>query len=83
MTEVVIVEAGRSAIGKKKGSFAHVHPNGSVPMAALSLAQPGNPHAGHMMAAEVPSEVSFPYGFPKPGNYRGGPSKGGSRAGRG
>jgi hypothetical protein len=51
--------------------FAHVHPSGSVPMAALALAQPGNPHAGHMtMAAGLPSEVSFPYGFPKPGEYR-------------
>jgi hypothetical protein len=51
--------------------FAHVHPSGSVPMAALSLTQPDNPHAGHMdMAASLPSEVSFPYGFPKPGDYR-------------
>jgi hypothetical protein len=51
--------------------FAHVHPSGSVPMAALGLTQPGNPHAGHMMMQSgLPSEVSFPYGFPKPGRYR-------------
>jgi hypothetical protein len=51
--------------------FAHVHPSGSVPMAALALTQPENPHAGHMtMAAGLPAEVSFPYGFPKPGGYR-------------
>jgi hypothetical protein len=55
--------------------FAHVHPSGSVPMAALGLAQgltqPANPHAEHMMmAAGLPAEVSFPYGFPKPGTYR-------------
>jgi hypothetical protein len=52
--------------------FAHVHPSGSVPMAALALTQPENPHAGHMtMAASgLPAEVSFPYGFPKPGDYR-------------
>jgi hypothetical protein len=56
--------------------FAHVHPSGSVPMAALALTEPGNPHAGHMaMTAELPTaglpaEVSFPYGFPKPGDYR-------------
>ena len=51
--------------------FAHVHPSGSVPMAALALTQPENPHAGHMtMHSELPAEVSFPYGFPKPGRYR-------------
>jgi acetyl-CoA C-acetyltransferase len=41
MTDVVIVEAGRSAIGRKKGSFAHVHPNdvlGPVQMAVLARA---------------------------------------------
>jgi hypothetical protein len=53
-------------------AFAHIHPSGSVPMAALALTQPANPHAGHTMAAEgaLPSAVSFPYGFPKPGDYR-------------
>jgi hypothetical protein len=50
--------------------FAHVHPSGSVPMAALALTQPENPHAGMTMAAGLPAEVSFPYGFPKPGDYR-------------
>jgi hypothetical protein len=52
--------------------FAHVHPSGSVPMPALALAQPDNPHAMHAMAAQdaLPSAVSFPYGFPRPGTYR-------------
>lgn len=52
--------------------FAHVHPSGSVPMPALALTQPDNPHAGHTMMAEgaLPAAVSFPYGFPKPGAYR-------------
>jgi hypothetical protein len=52
--------------------FAHVHPSGDIPMAALALTQPDNPHAGHVMAAAgaLPSAVSFPYGFPKPGAYR-------------
>ena len=67
--------------------FAHVHPAGSVSMAALDLAQQGLPGAtpemqlqgsgmqGMNMDASVksgpiPPEVSFPYGFPKPGDYR-------------
>jgi hypothetical protein len=51
--------------------FAHTHPSGSVPMAALSLIADSNPHAGHnMMHGEPPAEVSFPWGFPKPGDYR-------------
>ena len=51
--------------------FAHVHPSGSVPMPALTLASGANPHLEHMlMTAHPPAEVSFPYGFPKPGAYR-------------
>ncbi len=51
--------------------FAHVHPSGSAPMPAIALAQPENPHAGHMMGqSALPAEASFPYGFPKPGAYR-------------
>jgi hypothetical protein len=62
--------------------FAHVHPDGSVPMAAVSLAQAslgGNSSAastseansmpGMAMEAKY-AGVSFPYGFPKPGVYR-------------
>jgi hypothetical protein len=58
--------------------FAHVHPTGSVPMAALALAQPemASMHAMHMMHGmkmddpAIPPVVSFPYGFPKAGHYR-------------
>ena len=49
--------------------FAHVHPSGSAPMAALDLAMPSNAsHAQHMTTP--PATVSFPYGFPEPGQYR-------------
>ena len=65
--------------------FAHVHPSGSVPMASLSLTQnagdgaasmasmgdmPNMPGMDHGMTEALPPEVSFPYGFPKPGDYR-------------
>jgi hypothetical protein len=63
--------------------FAHVHPAGSVPMAALAIVQKDVKPSGmemdrvqdkdkdHSMArAMMPAEVSFPYGFPQPGDYR-------------
>jgi hypothetical protein len=60
---------GHAAFVKSDGSvFAHIHPSGTVPMAALALAQP-DPHAGHRMG-NLPSTVSFPYALPKPGEYR-------------
>jgi hypothetical protein len=64
--------------------FAHVHPAGSVSMAALELAQAGLP-AGTESAQEpmsmpmampmsesgpLPPEVRFPFGFPQAGDYR-------------
>ena len=51
--------------------FAHIHPAGSVPMASLMIAQDdlGLP-MNHGSAHTVPAEVSFPYGFPQPGEYR-------------
>ncbi len=49
--------------------FAHVHPSGSAPMAAMDIAMPSTrPHAQH--GAGLPATVSFPYGFPGPGDYR-------------
>ena len=50
--------------------FAHIHPGGSVPAAALAIAaaQNGTDHGAHHAA--LPPVVSFPYGFPEPGEYR-------------
>ncbi|MGA8222387.1 MAG: hypothetical protein WB780_12090, partial [Candidatus Acidiferrales bacterium] len=65
--------------------FAHVHPDGSISMAAEELAAaslPGkspNPSGDGtdsamnmpgMATGPLPPEVAFPYGFPKPGLYR-------------
>ena len=49
--------------------FAHVHPSGSAPMAAMQIAMPS--HAAHaQQPGAPPSTVTFPYGFPEPGQYR-------------
>jgi hypothetical protein len=52
--------------------FAHVHPAGTVAMAAVNLAEGGSPSAGmeNMDHHPISDEVSFPYGFPKAGEYR-------------
>jgi hypothetical protein len=63
--------------------FAHIHPAGSVSMAALEMASSsGAPGAAAidasvssgmampMAGGELEPEVSFPYGFPKAGEYR-------------
>jgi hypothetical protein len=60
--------------------FAHVHPAGSVSMAALDLAQAGLVGATDssqeamsmpmLQSGPIPPEVRFPYGFPRPGDYR-------------
>jgi len=61
--------------------FAHVHPAGSVSMAALELARTAQADSPMKMLADtqmampmsnapLPAEVSFPYGFPRFGDYR-------------
>jgi hypothetical protein len=52
--------------------FAHVHPAGSVSMAAVNLAEGRRSKTGmeNMDHAAPSAEVTFPYGFPKPGDYR-------------
>jgi hypothetical protein len=54
--------------------FAHVHPAGSVPMAALMLLQKPSTSGGDSMAGmqheAKGNEITFPYGFPQGGDYR-------------
>jgi len=53
--------------------FAHIHPSGSVPMAALMMASTDSADsmAGmNMNAAPTSPDLSIPYGFPAPGHYR-------------
>jgi hypothetical protein len=66
---------GHAAFVKTDGTvFAHIHPNGSAPMAALALTQEVpmrmSQNDMHSMSMSVPNEVTFPYGLPSPGKYR-------------
>lgn len=74
--------AGHAEIVRSDRSvFAHIHPDGSVAMAALELIK-RNPSTVTAEAATdlgmsmdmrmdpTAAEVSFPYGFPKAGKYR-------------
>ena len=68
---------GHAAFVKTDGAvFAHIHPTGSVSMAAFMKAQTPDPGMPGMdmdhtaMSAALPNEVRFPYGLPTPGKYR-------------
>lgn len=69
---------GHAAFVKTDGTvFAHIHPSGTVSMAALMMAQAENQSTASSMndmpgmdMSSTPNTVSFPYGFPTPGNYR-------------
>jgi hypothetical protein len=64
--------AGHAAFITNDGKiFAHVHPAGSVSMAAVSLATAtgGQGEMAGMSHGPATGEVSFPYGFPSAGDY--------------
>jgi hypothetical protein len=64
--------AAHLAVASRDGSvFAHLHPSGSISMAAMQRfagADAADPHAGHAMPLD--SRVAIPYAFPKAGAYR-------------
>jgi hypothetical protein len=84
-TQLYMGMLGHAAFVKDDGTvFAHIHPSGTVAMAALMMAESQNnptskqPSAstpmempGMVMSSDhLPSSVSFPFGFPTPGRYR-------------
>jgi hypothetical protein len=68
--------AAHLVIASLDGSvFAHLHPSGSISMAAMQrYAVPSgdaaDPHAGHMMTMAMAGNVAIPYAFPQPGACR-------------
>jgi hypothetical protein len=61
--------AGHAEFVKLDGAvFAHVHPTGTVPMAAAAIASPEAMMAMHSMP--IGKTAEFPYGLPEPGRYR-------------
>lgn len=73
--------AHAEVISFDRSVFAHIHPAGSISMAALDMAQArllsrgSNSGTGMVMyhahsKSSLPPSFSFPYGFPHPGDYR-------------
>jgi hypothetical protein len=71
--------AAHAAVTRKDGDvFVHLHPSGTVSMAAQQAFSEKKQQAGHSAhagnAGDLPVNetgvISFPYSFPKPGEYR-------------
>ena len=64
--------AGHAIIASRDASvFAHLHPSGSISMAALqrfTAERAGDGHAGHEEA--LAGELAIPFAFPRPGPYQ-------------
>ena len=60
---------GHVAVARTTGDvFAHLHPSGSISMAALQKFEAGR--IARDASAPARDEVSTPYAFPKAGRYR-------------
>jgi hypothetical protein len=70
--ELYMGMVAHAEVVKTDGSvFAHLHPNGSVAMPALELAQSSmSGMAMDMPMAPLVPKFSIPFGFPQPGDYR-------------
>jgi hypothetical protein len=56
-------------VAKRDGSvFAHLHPSGSISMAAMQRFAGADQHATHDIPLD--SRIAVPYAFPTPGSYR-------------
>ena len=61
--------AAHLLIANRDGTvFAHLHPSGSISMAAMQRIAGADLHAGHAMPLD--SRIAVPYAFPKAGAYR-------------
>jgi len=61
--------AAHVLIASHDGSvFAHLHPSGSISMAAMQRFTGAEPHADHSMALD--SRIAVPFAFPTAGAYR-------------